>query len=86
MNILNSRNNDFDLEKLKVEAEDVYLHSQGGSLYRNIVEAVERPLIERVLDLSSGNQLKAAQTLGINRNTLSSKIKRLGIDPRRFKR
>ncbi len=48
-------------------------------LYAAVVAAVERPLIELVLDQTGGNQLRAAELLGINRNTLRKKITALGI-------
>jgi DNA-binding protein Fis len=40
---------------------------------------VERSLITIVLKETGGNQLKAAKTLGINRNTLRAKIKEYKI-------
>jgi two-component system nitrogen regulation response regulator GlnG len=40
---------------------------------------VERPLIEFVLEKTGGNQLRAAEILGINRNTLRKKITTLGV-------
>lgn len=54
-------------------------------LYHFIQGAIDRPLIEMVLKRTEGNQLKAAIILGINRNTLHSKIKKLSIDVTRFK-
>jgi DNA-binding NtrC family response regulator len=45
-----------------------------GSLKEHIVDAVERELIEQVLRQESGVQVKAAQRLGINRNTLHKKV------------
>ncbi len=45
-----------------------------GSLKERIVDAVERELIEQVLRQESGVQVKAAQRLGINRNTLHKKV------------
>jgi two-component system nitrogen regulation response regulator GlnG len=44
---------------------------------------VERPLIEVVLERAGGNQVKAAEMLGINRNTLRKKITDLGIELKR---
>jgi len=44
---------------------------------------VERPLLEFILERTAGNQLRAAQILGINRNTLRKKITALGIAPRK---
>ena len=56
-----------------------------GILYRTIVKAIERPLFEHVLARTEGNQLKAARILGINRNTMRAKIRKLGIDVNRWK-
>src|SRR5262249_13857261 len=52
-------------------------------LYNTLISAVERPLIEVVLERAGGNQVKAADMLGINRNTLRKKITELGIPIRR---
>lgn len=49
-------------------------------LHDIIMPRLERPLIKMVLGKTAGNQLKAAQVLGINRNTLRSKLKQLHID------
>jgi DNA-binding protein Fis len=48
-------------------------------VYRFVIERTERILIEHMLLKTGGNKLKAAKILGINRNTLHSKIKKLGI-------
>ncbi|MED5565340.1 MAG: helix-turn-helix domain-containing protein, partial [Pseudomonadota bacterium] len=45
-----------------------------------VLREVERPLIELSLEATRGNQLRAADLLGINRNTLRKKIRELGID------
>jgi two-component system nitrogen regulation response regulator GlnG len=50
-----------------------------------VLEAIEKPLIEQTLERTEGNQLKAARILGINRNTMRAKIKKLGIDAEKFK-
>ena len=54
-----------------------------GDLYATLIAAVERPLIEVVLERAGGTQVKAAEMLGINRNTLRKKITDLGIEIRR---
>jgi two-component system nitrogen regulation response regulator GlnG len=51
----------------------------GKELHAAVVAAVERPLIELVLEQTGGNQLRAADLLGINRNTLRKKLTALGI-------
>ena len=43
-------------------------------LYDEVISRVERPLIELVLERTGYNQLKAAEILGLNRNTLRKKI------------
>jgi len=54
-----------------------------GDLHALLIAAVERPLIEIVLERAGGNQVRAADMLGINRNTLRKKIVDLGIEIRR---
>jgi two-component system nitrogen regulation response regulator GlnG len=49
-------------------------------LYDRVIREVERPLIARALLLHRGNQLKAAATLGLNRNTLRKKVRDLEIE------
>jgi len=46
-----------------------------------LLDTVEKPLFEEVLSRTDGNQMKAARILGINRNTMRSRIKRLGLTP-----
>lgn len=67
------------LEKAIEELEAAFLHQEEGNLYRFILRAVEKPLIESALERTEGNQLKAAKLLGINRNTLRSKMRKLRI-------
>jgi two-component system, NtrC family, nitrogen regulation response regulator GlnG len=43
-------------------------------LYHKLVAEIERPLIEMALKRASGNQVRAARMLGLNRNTLRKKI------------
>jgi two-component system nitrogen regulation response regulator GlnG len=52
-------------------------------LYDEVIARVERPLIELVLEQTEGNQVRAAQMLGLNRNTLRKKIALLQIAPTR---
>src|SRR5256714_9819306 len=49
-------------------------------LYDRVLQDVERPLIAISLAACRGNQIRAAQLLGLNRNTLRKKIRELGIE------
>jgi len=60
-------------------------NANGGELYKSSVMEMEKDLISSVLARTDGNQLKAAKILGINRNTLRSKIKKLGIKAEQWK-
>ncbi len=64
---------------------DRYFESLNGcappsDLYRMVLEQVEKPLLERVLDYSRGNQSQAADVLGINRGTLRKKLRSYALD------
>jgi len=61
-----------------------YFQAHGDSLppaglYDRVLREVERPLIQLCLAATRGNQIKAAELLGLNRNTLRKKIKELDI-------
>lgn len=51
-----------------------------NDLYDMVLHQMERPLIKLILEKARGNQVRAAEILGINRNTLRKKITTLGID------
>lgn len=51
-----------------------------SGLYDRVMREVETPLIELSLQATRGNQIKAAELLGVNRNTLRKKIRDLEID------
>lgn len=57
-----------------------------GTLYHGALAVFEKPLFEHALAETNGNQLRAAQLLGINRNTLRKRLVELEIDPDRFAR
>jgi len=51
-----------------------------SGLYGRVLHEIERPLISLTLEATRGNQLKAADVLGLNRNTLRKKIRDLDIE------
>ena len=53
--------------------------AENPKLYRSIMARVELPLLRLALELTGGNQLKAARLLGINRNTLRKRLRLLGL-------
>ncbi len=54
--------------------------SAGKKLYKHLVGGLERALIEHVIKLCDGVQVKAAERLGINRNTLHKKLEEFTAD------
>jgi DNA-binding protein Fis len=60
-------------------------HSLPINLYETIIQQVEEPLIIETLKIANGNQLKAAEILGLNRNTLRKKITSFNINPSDYK-
>ncbi len=54
-------------------------------LYDRVIEEVEAPLIRLTLAATRGNQIRAAEILGLNRNTLRKKIHDLGLQAVRSK-
>lgn len=63
--------------------ERYFLAHDGGlppaGLYARVLHEVEKPLISMTLAATRGNQIRAAELLGLNRNTLRKKIRELDI-------
>jgi Fis family transcriptional regulator len=66
------------IEECIRESLEAYFRDLRGvepsALYDMTIEVVEKPLLEVVLQQAEGNQSKAAEWLGINRNTLRRKL------------
>ncbi len=58
-------------------------NGSGRNLHPMLISAIERPLITRALQETRGNQIQAAELLGLNRNTLRKKIHELHIPLKR---
>ena len=56
------------------------LKDNNKNIYSEVISEVEQSMIKNVLFITKGNQLKAAQILGLNRNTLRKKIGDLNIN------
>ncbi len=54
---------------------------EAGTIYSSALAALEKPLFTEILKRTGGNQVRAAQLLGINRNTLRKRLSELAIDP-----
>ena len=61
----------------------VYFNDLDGTdptnLHDMLVKAVEKPLLEMVMERAQNNQSRAAQWLGLNRNTLRKKLLEHGL-------
>lgn len=60
-------------------------HAEPEDMYKHLLAEVEPPLLMLVLAHCKGNQIKAAQTLGLNRNTVRKLLRQYHIDPQYFK-
>ncbi len=49
-------------------------------VYEMVLQQVEKPMIEFVLEQTQNNQSQAANILGMNRNTLKKKIQKYKVD------
>ncbi len=66
--------------RLRVLFDELGSH-HAPHLYRRVMEEVERVLIVEALQRAGGSRKKAAEILGIHRNTLRLRMRRLAISP-----
>jgi|GEM_PF-3964625 len=59
--------------------DDLFFVEHKGNAYKIMIESLEKDILEAALRYSKGNKLGTARLLGINRNTLSYKLKKYGI-------
>ena len=63
--------------------EDYFTHLDGQpphAIYNMVLGCVEKPMLEFILHKVGGNQSKAAEILGLNRNTLRKKMAEYGLN------
>jgi len=76
--------NENDMARYVRKAMKEYFRDLDGEepccgMFNMVMNCVEKPLIEMVLEHVGGNQTRAADMLGINRNTLRKKMLEHGI-------
>lgn len=59
--------------------DQLFTDEPNGKVYRLVIDRIEKILIEKALERSGGNQIVASKILGLNRNTLRYKIRKLNI-------
>ncbi len=72
-------------DTLNIKIVESFSTVKPGQIYRSVIDHAERILIETALEQAAGNQIVAARVLGLNRNTLRSKIKKLNIVINKYK-
>ncbi|MFH1782062.1 MAG: helix-turn-helix domain-containing protein [Candidatus Omnitrophota bacterium] len=65
--------------------DDDFLMVNRGHIYETAMGSLEKLIIEKALEKSFGNKIIAAKILGIHRNTLYTKVKKLCINSERYK-
>ena len=70
---------------LENKIEQSFLSLKDGQIYKAVIGDTEKILIEKALKRTHGNQIVAARILGLNRNTLRTKIRHLEINTDKFK-
>lgn len=72
------KNNEHISQSVRLALEEYFRDLDGEmptAIYDMVLACVEKPLIEMVLLHTEGNQTRAAELLGLNRNTLRKKMK-----------
>ena len=68
---------------IKASLDDYFMHLDGQpphAIYGMVLSCVEKPMLEYILNKVGGNQSKAAEILGLNRNTLRKKMAQYNLN------
>jgi Fis family transcriptional regulator, factor for inversion stimulation protein len=68
---------------VKKSLDEYFMHLDGQpphAIYDMVLGCVEKPMLEFILNFVGGNQSKAAEILGLNRNTLRKKMAQYNLD------
>ncbi|MCL2021095.1 MAG: Fis family transcriptional regulator [Betaproteobacteria bacterium] len=68
----------YDIANCILQSLEKYFRDLDGekpcNVYDTVIKSVERPMLMRIMEETEGNQTRAAEILGINRNTLRKKL------------
>jgi Fis family transcriptional regulator, factor for inversion stimulation protein len=70
-------------QAVKESLEEYFKHLDGQpphAIYDMVLACVEKPMLEFILNKVGGNQSKAAEILGLNRNTLRKKMAQYNLN------
>lgn len=67
------------------DIDKIFLTIGRGKVYNKVIDDTEKMLIKEALKRSFGNQSIAAKLLGINRNTMRAKVRKMKIDLTTFR-
>ena len=68
---------------VKKSLDEYFKHLDGQpphAIYDMVLGCIEKPMLEYILNKVSGNQSKAAEILGLNRNTLRKKMAQYNLN------
>jgi Fis family transcriptional regulator, factor for inversion stimulation protein len=68
---------------VKKSLDEYFKHLDGQpphAIYDMVLGCIEKPMLEYILNKVGGNQSKAAEVLGLNRNTLRKKMAQYKLD------
>jgi DNA-binding protein Fis len=70
-----------ELERAVIAIAGDLMQRAPGRVHAEAATVFERALIQHVLLVTGGNQLRAARLLGMNRNTLRKRARQLDVHP-----